>query len=307
MALLKELECSPAQLRAIYHYLFRGLTNVEFRSYFEDGRAAKERVDKSGYALLNCKVFAWAAYTAKRRGQRIRASAFDVEPEDAKLLRHLDLHYVGNYRAWSLPEFRAEVEAQLLNREMDEYIGKFISKKLLFLIRSYGLTRDGIVNDLRAAALYSIYRMYPYYKSPLHIRNIGKMALKHKGMDLIRVNTRASKNVLRRLPDGTFESLNVPLTAVTLLPHHNDAEFSVERYLRKLGSVYNKCSPRAQRFLDLLSGKHDVQFSLFLGQNNEELSEILSFEEYCAAVQAHLRISDGQRQRFFQKLRENSK
>lgn len=296
---LDDLGFTKNQLRATFIYLFRGMNHMEFRAHFDHGISAKKKIDSSGYVLLNCKLFAWAY--AKGKGPKPKD--YNVTKEDARFLRTLDLSFVPKkFQAWDLGEFRLAVERQLFAPDLDVYIGKFISKKLRFL-QNYGLWRSDIANDLRTAALYNIYRMYPGYKSELHIKNIAKQAIKNAGKELIYKNTRQSRQALRRLSDGTFESLITPLNNPEFTNMVVVQDFDVTAHMQRLCKAYLRCTPRAQKFISLLTGQPDDEFSRFLGKRNDVAFEEMEFAEYCARVQSHLGIADKQKLRFFEKIR----
>jgi len=301
---LAELGFTRSQLRAAFIYLFRGMQNSEFRQHFENGIAAKRKLDESGYVLLNCKLFAWA----HARGHEPKSKDFGILPRDARFLRTLDLSFVGDYPAWSLPSFRRTIERQLFSPDMDVYIGKFISKKLRFL-KSYGITRPDIANELRMAALYNMYRMYPMYKSELHIKNVAKRAIKNAGMDLIHSATKRSvPHLVKEQKDGfAFQATQLPLHSITaqkmLAQKTYEDKFDVTAAMTRLGVAYNKCTDRAKHFISLLMGQPDDEFSRFLGRKNEKVFSELDFDEYCVLVQSYLRITEAQKTRFFARIR----
>lgn len=304
---LDTLGFTRKQLRDSFNYLFRGSSNKEFRANFEKPLQAKQAIDRHGYMLMNCKLYAWSY----AKGEKPRAKDFRITTKDARFLRTLDLSHVSqDWPSWGLDEFRTAIEEQLWSPHMDQYIGKFISKKLIFL-RSYGLKRPDIVNELRLGALYAVYRMFPFYHSLNHIQNIGKMAFKNTGQSLIYTHTRQSRQVMVRNANGSFESLLVPMDAPTESGTIGDmieampanGGFDVTHHMGKLSAAYDKCKPRAQRFISLLLGQHDQEFSRFLGRNNSLVYERIPFDDYCLRVQAHMGVSDKQRRTFFRKIR----
>ena len=300
---LADLIGTEQQVVAAFTYLFRGMDNQRFRAYFDNGIKAKARIDRSGYILLNCKLYAWASWVGRQHGvTKLSPERFGVSKEDARLLRKLDLGFVGNWPAYRLTSFQRLVAQELFNSEMNSYIGKFITKKMTFLIKSYGVTRQDIENDLRTAALYHVYRAYPYFESPLHLRNVGKTALKRAGQDLIQYHTHPSRQKLRG-PD--FEHAHVPLAMLESVPAEQSS-FDVDRALQALAPVYEQYGSRGKHFLDLLSGGADPHFSDFLGKPNEIVYETIPFEEYMQKVQSHLQITDRQREAFFRKLRKRT-
>lgn len=300
--MLNELGFTRKQLTATVVYIFKGMTNKEFRAFFDDGIAAKRAIDSSGYLLLNCKLYLWAYY----QGAKPRARDYKVTPEDAKFLRSVDLSFCSTpYKVWGLDEFRLAVEQQVWSADLSVYMGKFISRKLMFL-RSYGLSRSDIVTEMQTDALYSIYRVFPALKSDLHIRNVAKRSVKNTGQSLIYKYTRKSRQQLYLDEQGNWQHVNVPYEAAVkhgLVDHGQYDGFDVTWYMGKLHKAYGKCTPRARRFISLLLGEPDKEFSRFLGRRNEVAFSTLEFAHYCELVQAYLGITERQKLRFFEKVR----
>jgi hypothetical protein len=298
-------DLTKTQIGAIFAYLFRRIEVMEFRKYFDNGIAVKKKIDSSGYILRNCKLFAYAHWRAVHSdSERPKAKAFEVSPQDAPILRRLNLgHIPKKFQVYSLAEYKSLIDEYLWSQQIDVYIGKFISKKLRFLIKSYGLDRSDIEADLKMKGLYDVYRMYPFYESHLHVVNIAKGGIKRAGQDLIQEHTSGKRQKLRANTDGTFEHLHVALDLAApdlIAPAVGNYVLDGMRDLEKLAP---HMTPRAQRFLTLLSGQHDDEFSEYLGRDNDKASEKLAFEVYCSKVQAYMEVSDASLQQFFGKLR----
>lgn len=300
MSLVDSLNATPAQVRVAFTYLFRGMTNQEFRTHFDNGIKTKKIIDGSGYMLLNCKLFAWASFRAE---SPVRAASYGVSQDDARLLRKLDLSFVPRkYPVWRLGEFTQLVEEQLYCEDMRTYIGKFISRKLVFLIRYYGLKRQDIEAELLIASLYNIYRTFPYFDSPTHVRNVAKMALKRAGQDLISKHTKPSRQT--RLSQSIDHPVMLDATALEGYLAAEVPEFDRLEHLRVLGDVYPRCTPKGQRLLSLLFGQPDSGFSEFLGMPNGEAYDAMKFDKYQTKVLTYLNITEAQCAAFFVKIRE---
>ncbi len=298
-------DLTKQQIGAIFAYLFRRIEVMQFREYFDNGIATKKTLDSSGYILRNCKLFAYAHWRAVQRGETPpKARHFEVDPKDAPILRRLNLgHIPKKFPAYSLSEYKSLIDEYLWSHQIDVYIGKFISKKLMFLIKSYGLDRTDIEADLKMAGLYNVYRTYPFYDSHLHMVNIAKGGIQRAGQDLIQEHTSAKKQKLIRHTDGTFEHVHVDLQSASAdLVAPATGNYVVEG-MRDLLKLTPDMTPRAQRFLTLLSGQRDDSFSAYLGRDNDRASETLTFDVYCAKVQAYMGVSDAKLQQFFGKLR----
>lgn len=277
----------------VFSYLFGLITKYEFRSQIGDRDLAKEvweRVVNNGYLLVNCKLFAYAHYVAKRKGVSVSPARYYIEASDVRLLRNLDLKGLSvRYKSYSLFDFQTMEAAFVTSSSMDTYIGKFISKKLRFLCNSYGIKRSEIHADLQCAAVYALRKQYPRYQSELHALNICKTAIQNAGQGMIEYWTREKRNAL--IKDGdTFQAVNMNLefSSASVMPHHED---ELRQNLQSLVAVSSKLPHNEQQWVLSASGQHDPGLSFFMGRDNSDAVETMPYDKYLRQVSAYHRVS----------------
>ena len=271
----------------VFAYLFGVIDKYAYRREIRDKDTAKqvwELVANDGYILKNCKLYAYAYHVGRRKGLTVSPARYEIESNDIKILRSLDLRAVSlDFKVYSLFDFTNLEVALLTDKALDTYIGKFISKKLIFLCRSYGLARDEIHGDLRCAALYALRKQYPFYQSELHAMNICKTAIKNAGQGLIEFWTRGKRNALMK-ENGEFQAVHVSydlLSNVSVLPTHDD-ELRIN--LQCLSAVAERM-PMSQRvWVYAAAGLHDLGFSFFLGKDNRDAVETLPYPRYLSLL-----------------------
>lgn len=296
---LSELGINKNEKAALFAYLFRRITNERFRELVNDPINLKRRVDRSGYILKNCKLFAWAHYKAKyiTGTATPRAKDYGVAPADASFLRRLNLdHIPRKYPAFTLSDFDTIMGRYIDSKDLNHYIGKFISKKMTFLIKSYGESREEIHSYLIEHAIYSIYRKYPYFSTFEHMSNVGKTGLRNRGHSFIIQKTAKKNQKLVQNNDGTFESLHVNIDAVANTIAQEQPETCVLDELT--------LSPKATRFIAIMRGMYDEEFSAFLGENNAEAAHTMRFNSYSSQVRAYFKVSQAQVRKLFIHIQE---
>jgi hypothetical protein len=277
----------------LFNYLFGAINKFEFRRQIGKDLAKKVwgLASNDGYLLMNCKLYAYAA----SRGPA-SPKAFDIDRSDVALLKKIDLSHLGSkYQALSLSEYQS-LEARVTgSRELSVYIGKFISKKLIFLTRSYGVTREEIHSLLLFSAIFAMRLKYPKFETELHALNICKTTIHNTGIGLIEYWTRDKRQALIS-EGGGFQAVHVSLehiNTLSVMPEHADESKQAVEVLR---SVKKGLPVKERRLLSLASGEHDTGFSLYLGADNSDLAEEWPFPRYIAQVYSYLRIdpADGQ-------------
>lgn len=304
------MDLTRDQFRTIFDYLFYKINNAQFRAVFAPlGLERKRVMDRSGYILINCKLYAYACHTARVDGRQLpRAATYDISVQDAKRLRHLDLTHIDPKHGPShtIAQFQADL-AFLYGKDIDNHIGRFTSKKHRFLIKSYGESRDDIRQRLRTAALYALYRRYPFFENRMHQINVAKAAIHDSGQDLIKEHTCKSRQRMLQNPDGTYSHAMVPYDSPGLqVPAASEPDTFVKDSLQALCRIEHRLTLRARRFLWVLSGQHDPKFSIHLGRDNSELAERVQFTTYQSKVRRYFGVKQGEVDEFFLKLRTRS-
>jgi len=299
---------------AVLLYLFRGIKSRELTRRLEDllgeGISVREfraELGVQGYILKNIKTWLYYSYVHNAywtRQQATRTSQeFEVKSRDTELARYLkrskDLRralppYTDRYKALPLRGINAATERVV--KEVDIYTRKFVTKKMRFLARSYGIDLEDLVMDLLLRGIQSLLLMYPCVDSRLHSTNIAKRSIHNHGVNLILKHTSKSRNNLIRNDDGTFSSLKVSLdmlrdslrvvesddflvsTLTGSQQSFRDRAFTIEDALtaRSLLAGYGG---KKRRFLELLTGTHDARFTDWL-QEKKMVRKGVTNEQY---------------------------
>ena len=299
----------PRVASALFAYLFGIINRSQFCEYVEDrelSRAVLKAAKASGYVLMNCKLYAYACWVARAEGRSLpRCSAYGVLSRDGAFLRRLDLTKLGatRFRAFTLPEFQRVMNSIVGSSTLQVYIAKYITKKMTFLMRSYGARREQLEADILSKVIYAAYKQYPRYKSPLHLQNICKTTIHNTGINLIKFYTCAKRQALTKGEDGTFQAVNLPIAEFMALeaadPHpHKEA-------LQSLVALEGRMSEPVREFLSCAAGQHHPGLSQFLGAPNDELVESLPYSQYLAKLRSYFQVSEDQTAKLFLKLRSH--
>src|SRR6478609_6621005 len=167
---------------ALFAYLFYRIDQRTFLKYVVDrgivadretALAIKDAARVNGYVLKNCKLYAWACWSARVLGKKLPSpKLFDVEPADALYLRRLNLKHLEfksgfRYTTYTIKTFDQVTQQMLQAPELRNYVGKFVTKKMGFLMKSYGETRHDLETTLKESALLAWYKQYPRFDSEL--------------------------------------------------------------------------------------------------------------------------------------------
>ena len=308
---LKIEHLKPAEYRrivsAMFAYYFYRIDQEQFIEFVGDrseGVRLKEIARRNGYLLKNCKLYAYAVHCARKNNIKPPSfRAFEVHEEDARILRRLNLNHLADYKALTLQEFNNWTLSLLSGSELNNYIGRFVSKKMSFLMKSYGIERLDIYNHLKESALSAVMKQYPRYESYLHFLNIAKSTVHNAGQTFITHNTSQANNRLLKNSDGTMEAVMVDISNLVDLAAPIQYGDILREKLSDLSKLEDKMSKKARIFLLCLAGTHHDNLSAFLGAPNEELAEALSFERYRSRVEKYFRVTPEQVDSLFLKLR----
>ena len=304
-------ECCPQQdlervLNILFSYLFDKIGKYEYRILVGNKDIAKKvwsAASDSGYVLKNCKLYLWSRDHAKKSGLAVSPAKFEIYKEDLPVLRKISTPCINvKYKPYSLFDF-SNMEASILtSSSMKTYIGKFTSKKLIFLL-SYGQTRESISSTLLCAALFALRKHYPFYESELHALNICKTAIHNAGMGLIEYWTRGKRNALLK-ENGVFQAVHVQydvLNSVGVAPEHND-EFRLN--IKSLVSITSTLPAIQQRFLSAAAGLYDPGVSMFIGADNSDIVDSWKYPRYMAHLRNYFGLTEDQQQELLLSMRQ---
>lgn len=276
----------------VFAYLFGQISKYEFRERV--GKAESKDLwshVETGYVLVNCKLYLYARHVGKAQGRPVSPARFEISKEDVRTLNAISLDGVSTrHKVYSLFDFRTMETAILTSPEMGVYIGKFISRKLIFLTRSYGQKRSDIEASLKMSGLYALRKQYPFYKSDLHAVNICKSSISNAGLGLIEYWTRDKRNALLK-ENSDFQAVTVPLDAlsnISVQPLHED---TLLMNMQALAAAADKMSAASQAWIATAIGSYDRGFSFYLGYDNTDAVERMPYDKYLDLLSAYRQIS----------------
>jgi hypothetical protein len=294
---------------AIFAYLFHRINQSELMKYIDSDISEQvlEAVRTKGYLLKNCKAYAWAFHKARHEGTTPPSrKVYGVHLSDAKLLQRLNLKHLSiKFDSWTPHDLDCIVRDTLECQAMYQHIGKYISKCLLFLTRSYGVPRAEIEKDMQTWAIRAIYMTYPRFESLLHVTNVAKAAIHNCGQNLIQYHTSPSRQRLQKTAEGAFEARHVAYDTLATVAVDDEDQRDLQEKLVSLVELAQKKGMRedVQRFLLCCAGHHDEGFSEYLEVDNSELVEEISYSRYLKKAQKYFSFTETQVEKLFAKLR----
>jgi hypothetical protein len=288
----------------VFAYLFHQISIEQFRGSFPGttGLQVKRKIDSSGYVLRHCKLYAWAYHRAVRCGESIpKFRDYSIAKEDASFLRTLNLDSVPKkYIAYTEQQMEQTL-AFITADDLESYISKFVHRKHTFLVDNFGYHFSDIKQRLRGAALYAAYRQYPFFnpKTPGHVVAVAKVAVRNSGQNLIQENTTQSRQRLSKENESLIEQQSDVLTAP-------EPDTFVSEGMRMLANMEHKMTAKTRRFLMIMSGQHDEEFSSFLGKDNSVAAERMEFEQYTSKVCQFFSVSGRSVERLYSKIRDRA-
>ena len=288
-------------LRMLFDYLFGNITKSELKQSFKraDFDPSKLNLVSNGYICRNCKLFLYALSC----GSKLTVETFGVERCDTKALIWVSQHICikKGCPVWDLAHL--EKNENSLIHELKTYIGKFISKRMAFLLKSYGLHRQDIEMELYCAALWAMHKRYPFFESALHAVNTSKTAIHNKGMDIIAKYTREKNQRLIRNKDGTFESVHIDVSVLSSLQAPEPFELRYKDERSGLNSIQKKMNDRSALYISLARGEYNADFSDYIGSNNSEAAEG-NYKAYLNKIDKFLNVTVEERTAFFDKIKK---
>ena len=288
----------------VFSYLFGKIGKYEYRRLIGDKETAKEvwrLVSTNGY---NCKLYAYAVHYNRKIGLPTSPAKYGINQIDAAFLRRLDLsHIKRGCKPYTLFDFDNLEGSILLSKDLKAWAGRFISKKLRFLINSYGLHREDIENIFTETILGTLRKQYPFYQSELHAINSCKAAVHNQGIGLIEFWTRGKRNHLSN-EGGVFQAVHVQydvLNNVGVMPHHDD---ETHLNMKSIIALSKGMLPKDRAFLEAAYGTYDAGFSFFLGKDNRDAVEKLPYDRYLGLLCDYHSVTHDHQTKLLSSLKE---
>lgn len=295
---------------ALFAYLFDRIDMEEFIAYVgerKEGTRLKDIARVNGYILKNCKLYAYACHCARLKGESLPTPrSYGVVAEDSLLLKRLNLKHLDPkvYRPFTLAEFDATVNAMIISSEIRNNVGKFVSKKMAFLMKSYGEDRKDIESYLKEMAIIAVYKQYPRYMSYLHFINVAKAQIHNKGQSFITSSTSKSRQRLVRNTDGSFDAAHVALDTLNDLEAPVAYGTEVRERLQALATIEHVLPERTKEFLMCAAGQYHAGFSTYLKCSNEDAVDNMAYQKYLAHLQSYFNVTPESTERLFTNIRK---
>jgi hypothetical protein len=297
---------------ALFAYLFRRISHKRFQAILKN-HLPLESVDKvlneartNGYLLKNSKAFAWSYFKSRYDDSEVpNPKKFKVAEEDAVLLRRLNLSHISlDFPAYSLREYQGILDGATSDRAVSLKISKFVSKRMLFLLKSYGVEREDLENECRLGALRSIYMRYPVFDDLQHVRNTANTGIHNAGEDLVKYYTSPTRQRLQKTKEGDFEARHVDLSSLAELetPYVSTLA-SIQEEISHLDELVKTLTPVEQSYMRVLKGEYDEGFSAHLGEDNRDALESMAASRYRLEARRHFGISNKAGKELFAWLR----
>ena len=293
----------------LFAYFFRRICQKEFHSVVGDrevSRSILETFRNNGDVLRNYKLYAWMYYRHRfSKCAKPIAKDFGVPLTDASFLRRLNLDHLSlKYPSHSIKEFESIVQDTLNCSHMQQHLGKLVSKKMIFLVRSYGMTREDIEMDLKAKAVRAIYLAYPKYESLSHLSNIAKTTIHNTAMTMIKSQTCESRNKLYKNERGEFQAVHEDIGLhLNRIINPESSKSSLLEDMHVISQLFPRMKPEVQRFLLCCAVQFDPEFSDYLEADNSEIVESMGYTRYLAKSRKFFGITQEQNDKIFLKLR----
>lgn len=296
----------------------------------------------AGYLQRELKFYVYAAVVDTTYGmtsvilKEDRQFVDKVIASDDNLSRALKAQCKAYYKLGYMPRVLGvfSMKCDRLVEDLDLYCKKFVIKCLDFVVKQNAMTVQDMVNELMSYGIYAIFRAYPEVKNDLHMLNIAKQAAHNRGENIIKEAGAQSRARLTRNDDGTFSARVISLHSKSLSTDYSSAlgpvtngmlvcssmmvgldGTSVENEraddvnrLRDLKAavrqIDEECSSaKAKKFLELLMGVYDPEFSKYLAQDNDEVFDTITRQEYAEKVRTYLGVSVEKARTFVRGLR----
>lgn len=302
-------------------YLFRGLNYKTYGTRLKklsggavNVRAITDALSQSGEVIKVLKV--WLFYVVKHKLNYERslelATKWGVDERDVlafttisrTALAHMR-RLAAKFAALTLEKLDANL-ARII-QETAVWRGKFVSRKLRFVIQSQGMHRHDIESELIYKGIQGLMMMYPCVETYLHAVNVVKRVVHNQGINMIHHYTTQKMGRLTQDSAGAFHSKVVSLDEAQLnllaAPEtSSDLRIEVHRLIERYQG-------KRRKFVELLCGAYCPEFTAWLIklgyklETNEELMDRVKSDDYMKLALRWLEVSVEAGKKFLEKLR----
>lgn len=284
----------------------------------------------NGVLLRDVKQYAFARYAVEAGVDVSRAAKVSPLPLRTRnrIFDALQLKVLQDYFAdhlWrgrnpmSIAEINATTEETLGDPDLAAYAGKFIHRKMGFILKSGGRSYSELMSEVMMQAYYGLLKTYPAWTDAGHRLAIAKVNIHNRGINIIHEETAGSRKFLHGNAKAGYSAVNVSLDSfevgvgdVVLQGSNVVANLDgtvgddgVDWETRKALQELLMCvtlAPKKRLYLSLLLGIYSEDFSAWLGKSNTEMATKLPFGRYDASVRQYLGIEEAAAHGFLQSL-----
>lgn len=281
-----------AILPSLFLYLFRSFNQVTLKEHAAVVNPEVNmfpflsKVPLMGDLTLNDKVCLYAIFKGENPGVKANSYVKKVL-ENERFAKHLK--GLSAFPAYTIQQVQALERRAICNSEISTYMGKFIFRKMSFITKNYGVTKEDLVESMQERAIHNLRINYPTWNAHGDMLAMAKSAIANAGHNIINfyaaskrakinVNNEAIEVSLDAMKDLAGDSYEYTAFIYSDVFEKAKAEqetrLSITSLLRK---VENR--PGVYAFLKILAGHHDEGFSEFLGKCNRDFADDVSFEK----------------------------
>ena len=224
-------------------------------------------------------------------------------------------------KVFTLAEYDEWVRDALNARDVVLYARSEARRKLRFLV-NYGMCMDNMYSDLIHAGLLAVMKDFPNWENFDHLKKSAKASIHNRARNIIEEQTSAKRQAMETDKDGNSLLLKTSYDVIADMPAYIEGEgftthshlsvgitgdnrnFETLSSLRQLTSAKSSLKPLQRRYLTLLLGEFDEDFSIMLGSNNTEAFERMEYSRYVQQVQKFLCIPQEAATKFLASLRQ---
>lgn len=253
-----------------------------------------------GYFLKNCKLYCYRILKLSKAHYK----NYHISEDDALCIRSCCVILKKEVNiSWDCKTLKEldDYISYISSNSAKQYMGRFINKKLTFLIRSYGLSYQDIIADMSYAAIMAIYRCYPRMQNAKHAENLMKHAIHNAGLGIIMHYTKSCRNLLYKDSEGLFQHKMQEISTVGEIPYF-DANTDNARVIQEILAKMKK--PESRLFLRIAVGQYDMLFSKYLGMDNRDYLEKNKYTSYLSKLRQYMNFDKKRVEDFFNRLRK---
>lgn len=292
-------------LPSLFLYLFRKFKQAELYRRAEainpsvDLFKLMPKIPLMGEITLHDKVCIFALFQGEDPG--IKPNPYvKLVLKDPELLEHLE-----NFRdcpAYDLRTVRALEARAIANNEVTTYMGKFVYRKMRFIIHNYGIEKSELVESLQERAIHNLRINYPNWASAGDMLAMSKSAIANAGHNLIKyyaASKRARVDRDNKAVEYSLESIQEmggDSAEYQALAYSSTLERCIEVLEAKMSvdsiiqSLHSK--PNKKYLIELLSGKFDSGFSNFLNKDCMEYASVTSFDKLLSKACSYIGVEE---------------